>query len=106
LIELAWARSGDKGNLFNVGVFARDPRHYPYIAAALSAEMVGEWYAHLLDDPLHPKIERFLLPGSYGVNFVVHNSLGGGGSLCARIDPIAKTMGQILLEFPIPVPRQ
>jgi hypothetical protein len=106
LITLAWARSGDKGNLFNVGVFAREPRFHPYIAASLTADAVGEWYAHLLDDPAHPKIDRYLLPGSSGLNFVVNDSLGGGGTQCARIDPIAKTMGQILLEFPVSVSRQ
>lgn len=105
LIRLAWARSGDKGNLFNVGVFARVPEHFPYIAAALSAEAVAEWFAHLLDDPTRPNVERYLLPGSSGLNFVVNDSLGGGGSLCARIDPLAKSMAQILLEFPVPVAR-
>ncbi|HEX7820188.1 MAG TPA: acyclic terpene utilization AtuA family protein [Sphingobium sp.] len=103
LVDLAWARSGDKGNLFNVGVFARDPRHYPAIAAALSVEAVTGWFAHLLDDPDNPHVERFLLPGSSGINFVVHDSLGGGGSLCARIDPLAKSMAQLLLDYPIDV---
>jgi hypothetical protein len=103
LIKLAWARSGDKGNLFNAGVFARDPRFYPYMAAALTADVVAQWFAHLVDDPANAKAERFLLPGTYGINFVVHNALGGGGSVCARIDPLAKGMGQILLDFPIPV---
>jgi hypothetical protein len=103
LIKLAWSRSGDKGNLFNVGVFAREPRFLPYITAALSTDVVGEWFAHLLDDPANPKVDRYLLPGTHGVNFVVHNSLGGGGSVCARLDPLAKTMGQILLDYPIPI---
>lgn len=105
LVRLAWARSGDKGNLFNVGVFAREPRFYPYIAAALSAEAVAGWFAHLVDDPAHARADRYLLPGSNGLNFVVHESLGGGASVCARVDPLAKAMGQILLDFPIPVSR-
>jgi len=105
LLRLAWARSGDKGNLFNVGVFAREPRFYPYIAAALSAETVAGWFAHLVDDPAHARADRYLLPGSNGLNFVVHESLGGGASVCARVDPLAKAMGQILLDFPIPVSR-
>ena len=104
LVRLAWARSGDKGNLFNVGAFARDPRFFPWIAASLTADAVGDWYAHLIDDPEGSRIERFLLPGSFGINFVVHDSLGGGGSLCPHIDPVAKSMGQILLEFPIRIP--
>ncbi|MBU6266708.1 MAG: acyclic terpene utilization AtuA family protein [Sphingomonadales bacterium] len=105
LIRLAWARSGDKGNLFNVGVFARRPAFWPWIAAALDAGAVAGWFAHLLDDPANPRVDRFLLPGSYGVNFLVHDALGGGGSQCARIDPLAKSMAQILLEYPVPVPR-
>ena len=103
LIVLAWARSGDKGDLFNVGVFAREPRFFPYIAAALSSEVVGEWFAHFVADPAHPKVDRYVMPGPNGLNFVVHDSLGGGGSMCARMDPIAKTMGQNLLEYPVPV---
>ena len=106
LIKLAWARSGDKGNLFNVGAFAREPEFYPFICAALSANAVADWFAHLVDDPRAVKVDRYLLPGPLGLNFVVHDSLGGGGSLCARIDPLAKAMAQILLEYPIPVPRQ
>jgi hypothetical protein len=105
LLRLAWTRSGDKGNLFNVGVFAREPRFYPYIAAALSSEAVAQWYAHLVDDPANARADRYLLPGSFGLNFVVHESLGGGASVCARVDPLAKAMGQILLDFPIPVSR-
>ena len=105
LVRLAWGRSGDKGNLFNVGVFAREPRFYPYIAAALSAEVVADWFAHFADDPAHARADRYLLPGSHGLNFVMHDALGGGASVCARVDSLAKSMGQILLDFPIPVSR-
>ncbi|MBV1687845.1 DUF1446 domain-containing protein [Novosphingobium sp. G106] len=106
LVKLAWARSGDKGNLFNAGVIARNPAYYPYICAALSAEAVAEWFAHLVDDPKHARVDRYLMPGPRALNFVVHDSLGGGGSLCARIDPLAKAMAQILLEFPVSVSSQ
>jgi hypothetical protein len=105
LIALAWGRSGDKGNLFNVAVIARERRFLPYIAAALSAEAVGGWYEHLVADPSRLKVDRFLLPGTAAMNFVVHESLGGGGSVCSRIDPVAKSMAQMLLEYPIPVSR-
>ena len=103
LVRLAWARSGDKGNLFNVGVFARQPLFYPYIASALSADAVASWFAHLLDDPENPRADRYVLPGSNGLNFVVHEALGGGASLSPRVDTLAKAMAQILLDFPIPV---
>jgi hypothetical protein len=103
LLRLAWARSGDKGNVFNVGVFAREPRFFPYIAAALSADAVAGWFAHLVDDPGNARADRYLLPGSQGLNFVVHESLGGGASVSPRVDQLAKTMGQILLDYPVPV---
>ncbi len=103
LVELAWARSGDKGDLFNVGVFARRPEYAPYIAAALSTEAVRDWFVHFIDDSTPARVDRYLLPGSHGLNFVVHNSLDGGGSAGRRLDRLAKGMGQILLEFPIPV---
>jgi hypothetical protein len=105
LISLAWARSGDKGNLFNVGIFAREPGYAPYIAAALDAGAVGKWYAHLISDA-EPRIDRFVLPGTHGLNFVVNNSLQGGGASCLRLDPVAKSMGQMLLEYPVPVSRE
>ena len=105
LVRLAWGRSGDKGNLFNVGVFARKPHFYPYITAALPAEAVAGWFAHLVDDPANPRADRYLLPGSNGLNFVVHESLGGGASVSPRVDTLAKAMGQILLDYPIPVSR-
>jgi hypothetical protein len=105
LIALAWGRSGDKGNLFNVAAIAREPRFYPYIAAALSSEAVGGWYEHLVADPARTRVDRFLVPGTSAINFVVNESLGGGGSVCARIDPVAKSMAQILLEYPVPVSR-
>ncbi len=103
LLALAWARSGDKGDLFNVGVFARRPEYAPYIAAALSAEAVRDWFIHFIDDGAPARVDRYRLPGSDGLNFVVHNSLDGGGSAGRRLDRLAKGMGQILLEFPIPV---
>ncbi|MBV1918374.1 MAG: DUF1446 domain-containing protein [Sphingomonadaceae bacterium] len=105
LISLAWARSGDKGNLFNVGVFAREPRFAPYIAAALDQHTVGQWYAHLLSDA-EPQIDRFVMPGTHGLNFVVKNSLQGGGAQSLRLDPVAKSMGQMLLEYPVPVSKE
>jgi len=103
LIALAWARSGDKGDLFNVGVFARRPEYAPYIAAALTEEAVRDWFIHFIDDGAPARVDRYRLPGSDGLNFVVHNSLDGGGSAGRRLDRLAKGMGQILLEYPIPV---
>ena len=104
LIRLAWARSGDKGGDFNVGIIARRPEYLPYIAQALSAEAVRDWYAHCFDDPATAHIARYFLPGSNSLNFLVRNALGGSITASNRLDIVAKTMGQQLLAMPIPVP--
>jgi hypothetical protein len=103
LIQLAWVRSGDKGDLFNVAVIARKAEYLPYIAAALTTDAVGLWYRHLFKDPSRRKVDRFDVPGVHALNFIVHESLDGGSTASARIDFVAKGMGQQLLEFPVPV---
>lgn len=104
LVELAWGRSGDKGNSCNIGLIARKPEYLPYIREALSETTVFEFMAHLFAGAAHPKVERFELPGIHGLNFLLHESLGGGQMASLRLDPLAKGMAQQLLEFPIPVP--
>jgi hypothetical protein len=104
LIRLAWARSGDKGGLFNVAVIARDPALLPWIAAAMTAESVGEWYAHLGRAGAPPKVDRFYVPGLSALNFVVHDALDGGILRGRGLDPAAKGMAQVIMRFPIPIP--
>jgi hypothetical protein len=99
LIALAWARSGDKGDLFNVGVIARKSEYLPYIRAALTPDAVREWYAQF--DAT--RVLRYDLPGFNALNFVVDESLAGGINNSPRLDAAAKGMGQHLLEFPVPV---
>jgi len=103
LIDLAWARSGDKGDHSNIGVVARKPEFVPFIAAALTEEAVAEWMAHTLD-PEIGKVTRWTLPGFHAFNFLLEHSLGGGGVASLRIDPQGKAFAQQLLEFPVPVP--
>ncbi|MEK9967883.1 MAG: acyclic terpene utilization AtuA family protein [Ferrovibrio sp.] len=100
LVRLAWARSGDKGDDSNIGVIARKPEYLPAIRAALSSEAVAAWFAHLAEGP----VERFDWPGIHGLNFLLHNALGGGGIASLRNDPQGKAYAQILLDFPVPVP--
>lgn len=104
LVALAWARSGDKGDLFNVGVIARDPAHLPWLSAALSADRVVEWYAHVMTDGTAPVVDRHDAPGFHCINFTVHAALGGGQTSGMRYDPNAKGMAQQLLTMPIAVP--
>ncbi len=99
LIALAWARSGDKGDLFNVGVIARRKEYLPYIRAALTPEAVRDWYANFDATT----VLRYDLPGFNALNFVVDESLAGGINNSPRLDAAAKGMAQQLLEFPIPV---
>ena len=105
LIALAWGRSGDKGNLYNVGVIARRPEYFPHIRTALTEESVTKWLLHTFDSASATHVKRYDLPGLNALNFVVHEALGGGGSLMLRLDCFAKSMGQTLLQMPVPVPR-
>lgn len=102
LVKLAWARSGDKGNHANIGVIARKDEYLPFINAALSCEAVASFMAHSLD-PSTGRVKRWTLPGIRAINFLLENSLGGGGVASLRIDPQGKAYAQQLLEFPVPV---
>ncbi|MEX2476534.1 acyclic terpene utilization AtuA family protein [Marinobacter sp.] len=104
LIDLAWARSGDKGDHSNIGVIARDPDFVPFIEAALTESAVAEWMAHTLN-PETGRVTRWALPGFHAFNFLLEHSLGGGGVASLRIDPQGKAFAQQLLEFPVPVTR-
>ncbi len=103
LIELAWARSGDKGNLFNVAVIAREPEYLPYITAALTPEVVGEHYGRVLGHASAMIVDRFSVPGLSALNFVVRNSMDGGVLACTSLDPVAKGMAQLLLDMAVPI---
>lgn len=104
LVRLAWARSGDKGNLFNVGVIARRPEFLPCLRAALTTDAVRNWYAHLFADRAAARVERFDVPGIHALNFIVHEAQGGGITASPRLDPAAKSLAQLLLEMPVKVP--
>ncbi len=100
LLRLAVARSGDKGNDANIGVMARREAWLPAIRAALTPEAVKRYLGHFVEGT----VERFDLPGTHALNFVLRDSLGGGGTSSLRLDTQAKTYAQLLLDFPVPVP--
>lgn len=104
LVKLAVARSGDKGNHSNIGVIARQPEYLPWIAETLTPQVVVDWMSHVLD-PVYGRVERWYLPGSHSLNFLLENALGGGGIASLRIDPQGKAFAQQLLEIPIAVPQ-
>jgi hypothetical protein len=101
LVALAWARSGDKGDLSNVGIVARRAEWLPLLWDRLTPIRVKGWLGHLV----HGEVERFHLPGIAAINFVLHQALDGGGVSSRRLDPLGKGMAQILLDMPIEVPR-
>jgi hypothetical protein len=104
LVKLAWGRSGDKGNLYNIGIIARDPDYLPYIRAGLTEQAVAQWMAPTFDDRNDIRVDRYEVPAMHALNFVCHNALGGGNSVKMNIDCNAKTMAQRLLMIPIKVP--
>jgi hypothetical protein len=100
LIRLAWARSGDKGDIANIGVIAREPQWFPLLWEQVTPQAVASYLAHLVKGP----IERYYLPGIDALNLVMYQALDGGGTVSTRNDPLGKGMAQILLEMPILMP--
>ena len=104
LEDLAWGRSGDKGDKANVGIIARRADYLPWIWRILTEEAVADIFAHFLDGAGPKPVERFLMPGTNAINFLLHDVLGGGGVASLRNDAQGKGYAQILLDTPIPVP--
>ena len=102
LIALACARSGDKGDCSNIGVIARRPEFLPVILAQLTAEVVKNYFAHLVKGP----VRRYLLPGISACNFVMEEALSGGGPASLRMDPLGKGMAQMLLDIRLSLPAE
>lgn len=98
-------RSGDKGDKANIGIIARQPEYLPYIYAALTEQAVFEKFAHFLPQGAtsDKAVERYLMPGTHAINFLIHDVLGGGGMASIRNDAQGKGYGQLLLAASIPV---
>ncbi len=103
LVALAYARSGDKGNRANIGIIARRPEYLPYIYAALTEQAVAQRFAHFMQSSADRPVQRYLMPGCQGINFLIHDVLGGGGMASLRNDSQGKGYGQLLLDAQIPV---
>jgi len=100
LIDLAWARSGDKGDDENIGVIARHPRAWAWLRTQLQAAQVQAHFSHLVQGT----VLRYEVPGLQALNFVLHQALGGGGVCSLRSDPLGKSFAQMLLDMPLRVP--
>ncbi|MEN9539831.1 MAG: hypothetical protein RLZZ126_2066 [Pseudomonadota bacterium] len=101
LIQIAHARSGDKGDTSNIGVIARRPEWLPVLRDRLTAGAVKAHMAHAFKG----EVTRHELPGVGAFNFVCEQALDGGGMASMRNDPLGKGMGQILLSMPLRVPK-
>ena len=103
LERVALTRSGDKGDTCNIGVVARRPELYPHLCRELTAGRVAAYFARLLPPGVDPEklVERYELPGVHALNFVLHQSLGGGGIASLRPDPQGKGYGQMLLDLEV-----
>ena len=102
LIDIAHARSGDKGDAANVGVIARKDEYYPVLVKYLTAEKVAEHFSGMVLGP----VERFELPNLGALNFVLHRALGGGGTRSLKLDAQGKTLGSALLRLEFEIEEQ
>lgn len=102
LIEIAHGRSGDKGDGSNVGIIGRHPDVYPFLKENLTAEAVKEHMKHICNG----EVERFELPNIGALNFVLHESLGGGGTVSLKLDAQGKTHASTLLRMELEVPNE
>lgn len=95
--DIAYARSGDKGNRATLSVIALDPADYPVLERALSAERVRVWYR----DSVHGAVDRYPLPQLGAVHFVMHDALGGGVTRSLALDAHGKSLSGAILDLPL-----
>ena len=100
LIELAHGRSGDKGDTANVGVIALKPEYFPFLKEILTPEKVEKHFEGIC----FGGVERFELPNLGALNFLLHNSLGGGGTQTLHQDAQGKTYSTAILRMEVDLP--
>ena len=100
LVQIAHARSGDKGDTANVGLIALKPEYYPILVEQVTAERVKEH----LKGICFGEVERFEVPNLEALNFLLHQSLDGGGTISLKTDAQGKTYSSALLRMEIDVP--
>jgi len=100
LVDIAHARSGDKGDTANVGVIALRPEWYELIARELTRERVARHFAGVIEGG----VDRFELPNLRALNFLLHGALDGGGTLSLKTDAQGKVFSTALLRMTLDVP--
>jgi hypothetical protein len=101
LVELAHARSGDKGDTANVGLIARRAADYPLLVRQVTAARVARHFKGMIAGP----VERFELPNLRALNFLLHGALDGGGTISLKTDAQGKVFSTALLRMEIEVGR-
>lgn len=101
LLDLAHARSGDKGDTANIGLIALKPEYYPVLVKHVTAARVGRHFKGVVRGP----VERYELPNLRALNFLLHGALDGGGTVSLKTDAQAKVFSTALLRMEIALPR-
>ena len=99
LIDIAHARSGDKGDTGNVGVIALREEYYPLLVKYLTAERVRRHFEGIT----FGRVERFEMPNLWAINFLLHESLGGGGTKSLKNDAQGKTLSSAMLRMELDI---
>lgn len=102
LIRVAHGRSGDKGDMANIGIIARSDALYAVLLQNLTADSVRDYLAHVVQG----QVLRYSLPGFNALNFTLENALAGGGVASLRYDPQGKALAQMLMDMPIFIPEE
>ncbi|MFW5904631.1 MAG: AtuA-related protein [bacterium] len=102
LVNLAHARSGDKGDTANVGVIAYDPRDWDLLRERLTPDRVKEHFGAMV----RGEVERYEMPNLHALNFLLHGALGGGGTVSLMTDAQGKVFSTALLRMELDVPHE
>jgi hypothetical protein len=100
LVDLAHARSGDKGDTANVGVIALKPEWYDLLASELTLDRVKRHFAGIITGD----VERYELPNLRALNFLLHGALDGGGTMSLKMDAQGKVFSTAMLRMVLDVP--
>jgi hypothetical protein len=101
LLRIAHARSGDKGDTVNIGLIGRSGHCYAWLRDNISAALVKDWFR----SHCKGRVERHPVPRLWALNFLLEETLGGGGTMTLDIDAQGKTLAQALLRCEVVVPK-
>lgn len=102
LLDIAHGRSGDKGDSANIGIIAYNDNGYKILEKYLTADVVKKYFEGICFGP----VERYEMPNIRALNFVLHNALGGGGTVSLKHDAQGKTLASALLRMEIEIEEQ